>query len=247
MIRNDSENKMDGFDSTQVSDLYDCLSEIEISLKAHDSLLERKDSFEDCLEKVFGINLDQIDDIENIISNEFDADKQEALLALYEEFRTGLLTYYDRYLGIKFTFDDVNRKPDFNELYSVYKVMYLNEMDMLAKLMAYIILKNPGIYDLRKDKCFEDILEDDGVFNLDTIPNILDVVDNGNLDYINVFGDNTDDDGEFYIPPKVSFEWDVWISHIKNELNLGIGDSNKEILRNKILFYMDYIKENKLI
>lgn len=246
MIRNDSEDKNDGYDGTQVADLLDCLAEIETSLKTHDSLLERNDAFEDCLEKVFGINIDQIDDIENIISNEFDADKQQALLALYEEFRTGLLTYYDRYLGIKFTFDDINRKPDFNELYSVYKVMYLNEMDLLGKTMAYIILKNPGIYDLRKDKCFEDILEDDGVFNLDTIPIILSIMDNGNLDYENVFGDNTDEE-DYYTVPKVSFEWDVWISHIKNELNLGIGDSNKEILRNKILFYMDYIKENKLI
>ena len=245
MIRNDSEYKIDSYDATQIVDLLECLAEIETSLKAHDSLLERNDAFEDCLNKVFGIDIDQIDDIENIINNEFDGEKQQALLNLYETFRTDLLTYYDRYLGVKFTFDEINRKPDFNELYSVYKVMYLDEMNLLGKIMAYIIVKNPGIYDLRKDKVFEDILEDDGVFNLDDLPVILNIMDIGNLDYENVFGDNVDDDD--YKTPKVSIEWDVWISHIKNELNLGIGDSNKEILRNKILFYMDYIKENKLI
>lgn len=246
MIRNDSEDKIDGFDQTQKMDLYDCMSEIETSLKAHDNLIERKDSFEDCLNKVFGMDINQIDDIENIINDEFDAERQKALIALYEEFRTGLLTFYDRYLGVKFTFDDINRKPDFNELYSVYKVLYLDEIDLLGKLMAYIILKNPGVYDLRKDKVFTDILEDDGVFNLDDIPNILDIMDNGNLDYICLFGDNNLD-GEFYMPPKVSFEWDVIVSHLKNELNFGIDMSNKDTLRNKIVFYMEYIKNNKLI
>jgi hypothetical protein len=235
-------------DETVSTDLYDCLSEIEVLLQAGDSSPIRTDIFEKCLETVFNVSINEIDDIETLI-----CDKSQEVREVYEElynlFRDGVRTSFDRYLGVTFTYDDINRKPDLNELYSVYNTLYLNEYSTLGKIMAYIILKNPGVYDLRKDTCFTDIIEDDGVFNLDTIPEILSNVDPGNKDNLYVFGDipEPDDDDGSYTNPEVAINFDVWKAHLTKGLNLGAGVLNKEILRNKILQYIDVIKNNKIL
>ena len=231
-------------DNSQSTDLYDSISEIEVSLKYGDTSNPRKDTFAACLDDVFGITLDDIDNIETLICDKA-PDVREVYEEMYNIFRDGLLTFYDRHLGVKFNYDDINRKPDFNEIYSVYKVMYLGEYDLLGKLFAYIILKNPGVYDLRKNTCFTDILFDTAVFNLDNIPKILNKTDPGNIDNIVVFGEDIEDDDMYNA--KISIDMDVWRSHIIKVLNLGAGVLNRDILREKVITYMDYINENKLL
>lgn len=227
----------------QATDLYDCLSEIEIMLQAGDTSPVRTDQFEVCLEKVFGITIDDIDDIETLISNK-SREVRELYEELYNIFRDGVLTFFDRYLGVKFTYDDINRKPDFSEMYSVYNILYLHEYDTLGKIMAHAIVHNPGVYDLRKDNCFTDILNDEGVFNLDIIPEVLAIVDPGNKDNLFVFGDvpEADDDAGVYVNPAVSIDFDVWKAYIEKGLTLGAGVLNKEVLRNKILKYIEIVK-----
>ena len=238
----------DSIDNGQSTDLYECLSEIEVSLQAGDCSPKRDDIFEKCLENVFNIGIEDIDDIEALICNK-SQEVREVYVELYELFREGVRNSFDRYLGVTFTYDDINRKPDINELYSVYNTLYLNEYDTLGKVLAYIIVKNPGVYDLRKDTCFTDIIEDDGVFNLDTIPEILNIVDPGNKDNLYVFGDipEVDDEDGSYTNPDVSINFDVWKTHITKGLVLGAGILNKENLRNKILQYIEIIKKNKTI
>lgn len=238
----------DARDNAMSTDLYDCLSEIEALLQAGDTSNVRTDMFEACLEKVFGVTIEEIDDIEALISDKAQ-EVREVYEELYNEFRDGVRTFFDRYLGVKFTYDDINRKPDFNELYSVYNTLFLHEYDTLGKIMAYIIVKNPGVYDLRKDTCFTDIINDDGVFNLDSIPEILSKIDPGNNDLLYVFGDvpESDDDDGSYSNPDVSIDFDVWKSHLEKGLVLGAGVLNKENLRNKILEYIDIANKNKTI
>lgn len=231
-------------DNSQSTDLYDNIAEIEMSLKNGDTSEPRKDNFASCLDDVFGISLDDIDDIETLICNK-SQEVREAYEEMYNIFRDALLTFYDRHLGVKFNYDDINVKPDFNEMYSVYKVMYLNEYDLLGKIFAYIILKNPGVYDLRKNTCFTDILYDNGVFSLDNIPKILDKLDPGNIDNRVVFGEDVDDTDSYV--SKVSIEMDVWRAHIIKGLNLGAGVLNRDTLREKTLTYIDYINTNKLL
>jgi len=238
----------DAKDDSMSTDLYDCLSEIEVLLQAGDTSNERTDQFEVCLEKVFGVTIDDIDDIEALI-NDKAQEVREVYQELYENFRDGVLSIFDRYLGVKFNYDDINRRPDFNELYSVYTTLFLHEYDTLGKIMAYIIVKNPSVYDLRKDTCFSDIINDDGVFNLDAIPEILAKMDPGNKDLIYVFGEvpEEDDDAGSYSNPDVSIEFDVWKAHLDKGLILGAGVLNKENLRNKILEYIDIANKNKTI
>lgn len=229
-------------------DLYECLAEIEVALQAGDTSNSRADQFAAFLDKVYNVSLDELDDIETLICNK-DEETRKVLQEIYEVFRDGVCNIFDRYLGITFTYDDVNRRPDLNELYSVYSALFLHEYDTLGKIMAYIILKNPGVFDLRKDACFSDIIHDDGVFNLDTIPDIISKVDPGNTDLMYVFGEVPEDDDETgsYANPDVSIDFDVWIAHLEKGLNYGAGILNKENLRTKIVEYIEITKKNKII
>lgn len=238
----------DAADTELSTNLYECLADIEVLLQAGDTSNSRTDMFEVFLDKVFNISIDDIDDIETLI-NDKAQEVREVFQEIYENFRDGVCSCFDRYLGVTFTYDDINRRPDLNELYSVYNVLFLHEYDTLGKIMAYIIVKNPSVYDLRKDTCFSDIINDEGVFNLDSIPEILSKMDPGNKDLLYVFGEVPEDDDESgsYANPDVSIDFDVWKAHLDKGLTLGAGVLNKENLRSKILEYIDIANKNKTI
>lgn len=237
----------DSIDNSQSTDLYDCLAEIEVTLRSNVASYIRPDKFSECLEKVFKIEIEQIDDIESLICD-MDSDLRIAYEEMYNIFRDGVLNSYDRYLGVTFTYDDINQRPDFNELYSVYKVLYLDETDFLAKIIAYIIATDKVVgYDLNKSNTLSDIIHDDSVFNLDTIPDILNKMDPGNIDNLKVFGEPSSDDDNNYVSPKVSIEWDILLNYFDKGLNLSGGILYKDLLNKRILFFLDYIKANNIL
>ena len=170
------------------------------------------------------------------------------MISIYKDICDGLISTYDKYLGVKFNYDDINRSVDLQELYSVYKVMYLDIMDWTGKVFAHIIKKNPETFDLKNPNVFADLVKCNEEFNLDTIPQILALMDPGNVDYNFVFGEvpdtlNSDYTSQFQ---PVTIDFDVLVIHFLNELNLGAGIVNTEILLKKIKFYMEFIDKNKI-
>lgn len=228
------------------NDLYEMLATIDLEIKNGSASDNREDSFKIGFENIFGVPIEKIDDIETIIQDRNDF---RNVHALYETIRKEISNIYDKYMCVKFNYDDINRSVDLKELYSVYNVLYLDLFDWLGKVMAYIIKKDPNTYNsFPKYSVIEDILMNVEDFNLDTIPKILSIMDPGNVDYTFVFGDTGD---EFNIDTpvvnNVSIDFDIMVNRIKRDLSLGAGVYNTELLINKIKFYMDYIDKNNIL
>lgn len=228
-----------------ISDLYEMLASIETQVKYGDAVEIRPDKFKEGFENIFNVEIDKIDDIENLISD------KPKIISIYKEICDGLIGIYDKYLGIKFNYDDINKSVDLQELYSVYRVMYLDILDWTAKVFAYIIKKNSETFNLNNPFVFSDIVKCDDVFNLDTIPQILALMDPGNVDYTFVFGEVPDtlysENSEYKLQfQPVTIDFDVLIIHFLNELKLGAGIVNTEILIKKIKFYTEFINKNKI-
>ena len=244
MIENkDDQSTLEGNDI--VSDLYEMLASIENQIHYGDTAENRTDSFKIGFENLFAVDIDKVDDIENMISERNNAGQ---LVSIYNEIRNGVKSIYDKYLGIKFNYDDINNSVDMQGLYSVYKVMYLDIFDCMAKVFAYMNKSNPDVYDLNRPDVWDDFLGNVEDFNLDSIPKILSVMDPGNMDYEYVFGEvpEINSDVMVYLN-KVSIDFDVFVKHFKMELRLGAGVINTSILLKKVIFYSEYIDKNHII
>lgn len=237
----DETNLMQGNDL--VSDLYEMIASIETQIHYGDASEIRYDAFKDGFENLFSVDFDKIDDIETIISD------QPKMVSIYNDVRDGIVSILDKYLGIKFNYDGINRTVDLQELYTTYKVMYLDVMDWTGKVFAYIIKKNPESFDLKNPNVWIDLVKCEEEFNLDTIPQILALMDPGNADYEFVFGEVPDTLNSDYTAPfqAVTIDFGVFITHFLNELKLGAGIVNTNILLKKIEFYTEFINKNKII
>ena len=229
-----------------VSDIYEMLANIEIQLQYGDCQEKRTDAFKDGFESIFDVNIDKIDEIETILTN---SPNKELAVSVYNSIRDGISSSFDNYIGVNFTYDNINHFADLSEVYSVYKTMYLDEFDWVAKVFAYIVKKNPGVFDIEKDYTFIDILKNVDEFNLDTIPKILSIMDPGNADYEFVFGSvpNDMDVDDWVDDNKVSIDYDSFVKHFEMELSLGAGVTNNELLRKNIKTYMQLIDSRKIL
>lgn len=244
MIENkDDQSTLEGNDI--VSDLYEMLASIDNQMHYGDTSENRTDYFKIGFENLFNVDIDKVDEIENLISERQNAG---ALISIYNEIKTGMRSMFDKYLGIKFNYDDINNSVDMQGLYSVYKVVCTDIMDCMAKVFAYMNKSNPHVYNLNRPDVWDDFLGNVEDFNLDSIPKILSVMDPGNMDYEYVFGEvpEIDSDVNVYLN-KVSIDFDVFVKHFKMELRLGAGVINTGILLKKVNFYSDYITKNHII
>lgn len=232
------------------TEIYDSLSKIELDLKDGDTRHNRIDNFTLLFENAFNLSIDQVDDVESLIMDK-SGDEQEMLLNVYTIVRDGLVHFLDLYWGVNFNYDGVNSNPDLNNVYSCYRVFFIDILNWVSKVFAYLISKYPNEYgDFFEDKnrFFDDIVNDAYRFNLDSIPSILSIMDPGNEDYLYVFGripDDVGDDG-MYLNPDVSVDWKAFIGRLMKEINLGNSVANREYLRDRINHYLEYIKENKI-
>lgn len=228
------------------NDLYEMLASIDLEIKNGSASENREDSFKIGFENLFGVPIENIDDIETIIQDRNDF---RNVHTIYEQVRNEISSIYDKYMCVKFNYDNINRSVDLKELYSVYCVLYLDLFNWLGKVMAYIIKKDPNTYsDFPKYSVIEDILMNEEDFNLDSIPKILSIMDPGNVDYNFVFGDVGDEfDINTPIVNSVSIDFDIMVNRIKRDLSLGAGVYNTELLINKIKFYMDFIDKNNIL
>lgn len=232
------------------TEIYDSLSKIELDLKDGDTRHNRIDNFTLLFENAFNLSIDQVDDVESLIMDK-SGDEQEMLLNVYTIVRDGLVHFLDLYWGVNFNYDGVNSNPDLSDVYSCYRVFFIDILNWVSKVFAYLISKYPNEYgDFFEDKnrFFDDIVNDAYRFNLDSIPSILSIMDPGNEDYLYVFGripDDVGDDG-MYLNPDVSVDWKAFIGRLMKEINLGNSVANREYLRDRINHYLEYIKENKI-
>lgn len=232
------------------TEIYDSLSKIELDLKDGDTRHNRIDNFTLLFENAFNLSIDQVDDVESLIMDK-SGDEQEMLLNVYTIVRDGLVHFLDLYWGVNFNYDGVNSNPDLSDVYSCYRVFFIDILNWVSKVFAYLISKYPNEYgDFFEDKnrFFDDIVNDAYRFNLDSIPSILSIMDPGNEDYLYVFGripDDVGDDG-MYLNPDVSVDWKAFICRLMKEINLGNSVANREYLRDRINHYLEYIKENKI-
>lgn len=232
------------------TEIYDSLSKIELDLKDGDTRHNRIDNFALLFESAFNLSIDQVDDVEDLIMDK-SGDEQEMLLNVYTIVRDGLAHFLDLYWGVNFNYDGVNSNPDLNNVYSCYRIFFIDILNWVAKVFAYLISKYPNEYgDFFEDKnrFFDDIVNDAYRFNLDSIPSILSIMDPGNSDYLYVFGKIPDDVGDdgMYLNPDVSIDWSAFISRLMKEINLGNNIANRDYLRERINHYLGYIKENKI-
>ena len=116
-------------------------------------------------------------------------------------------------------------------------------------MFAYIIKKHPEAFDLKNPNVWVDLVKCEDEFNLDTIPEILALMDPGNADYEFVFGEVPDTlNSEYTISfQPVTIDFGVFMIHFLNELKLGAGVVNTGILLKKVEFYTKFIDENKII
>lgn len=243
-IHNEAER--DGF----FIDLYDCISSIDSQLHDGDTNPIRTDQFAILFEKIFDLSIDKVDTIENVIS-EKEGDELELFKVAYDGVIKALTTFLDNYWGITFTADGVNSKVDMNSVYTSYHLVFVCFYDFIAKLFAYIIYHNSETYmsDFENDKerLFSNIIEDNYLLNLDTIPVILQAMDPDNYDYKFVFGEPVEEGDEgMYINPDVSINWDAFSKRILKELRLGSGVVNHDIVYKKIERYIKQIEENHI-
>lgn len=236
-----------------LNDIYDLISDIEVEIGEGSVGNIRQDSFYHGIETIFKPflgeteqNVDIIEDIETKINEK---ENNELYIIVLEDIKEKIIDIYDRYLGVKLNYDNTNDKPSLDNLYSIYKVLYLNEWNMLGKILAYVIMKpqNKGVYDLSVDTVFEDIIRNTDEFNFDTIPQILNIMDMGNADYEYVFGSVVQDNESMGEELHVSFIYDGWINHILKELRQGAGVLNTQLLREEIEKSCNYIRDNKIL
>jgi hypothetical protein len=174
--------------------VYDMISIIEDELRYGSTLSDRFDSFKYHFEALFGVGIDKIDDMEDLIST------NESYIEIYTVIRDGLINIYDKYFGI--TFED-NEKVYLNQLYTIYQVVYLGYINLLSafalgkgmenKLTHKQILMNAiennkkTSVDVSDDIVGKYIMNEDE-FTTENILAAIEIADPGNVGYRYVFG-----------------------------------------------------------
>jgi hypothetical protein len=103
--------------------LYEMIDAIEYEAREGSTLANRYDSFKYYFENLFGVEIDKIDDIENVISG------NRTYIEIYTVIRDEIINIYDKYFGI--TFED-NEKVDLSRLYMIYQIVYLEYLRLLC-------------------------------------------------------------------------------------------------------------------
>lgn len=199
-----------------------------------------------CIEKTFKVDIDEfdLDNIERDINALEDSEEKEDCIELYDLIRDRLVNVYNTYYGV--SFDD---EPDLNQLYSVYNTLVVNLVDTIAKCTASELHKEGKSSVDITYLDIERVIGDASLFNLDTIPELLDEIDTGNVMYQYVFGNPTssltpDESGKYDVDGtgyecKVNIEWDAFITKINKYLDFDGSPLNKDALYKRTCYLMD--------
>ena len=96
------------------------------------SKIQNKLSFKEGFENVFGISIDQIDNVEEIIQNGSD---REEKVNIYSEIVEKIKLFFSESYGITFDNGD-GTIIDLNKLYTLYRILYLKS-DILTNLKNF--------------------------------------------------------------------------------------------------------------
>jgi hypothetical protein len=169
------------------TDIYDMLANIENDFKSGSNNKLRIDSFKIGFESIFNMPIDEIDDVEERIANQ-SADDLATKIELYEYISDSIVHYLDTYYGITFNIAE-NETIDLNKLYMVYRVIFLNLVEMMANCLVGRVVNRMMSADTIIDEQFlKEFLQDDNEFIVDNIQTYLDIADQGNVEYRYVFG-----------------------------------------------------------
>lgn len=143
----------------------------------------RNDTFKEGFENIFRLPIDQIDDVENIIS---DMPDSEAIVERYQFIADKLKVLYNRSWGISF-FDGDGVVIDLNKLYSIYRMLYVKFFTFISNCVAgrakLLNLKSIDVETVRQT------VDDENEFTFENIRRWLNICDPGNEDYAYIFGE----------------------------------------------------------
>ena len=183
-----------------VTDISDFIYNVEQDLCYKSPINNTVDNFKEGFENVFGISIDQIDNVEEIIQNGSD---REEKVNIYSEIVEKIKSFFSKSYGITFDNGD-GTIIDLNKLYTLYRILYLKS-DILFKYIVAgrfidMYTKHEEQYvDLDKTPTTQFVFNtigDSNEFTIDNIRKWLFISDPGNEEYEWIFGKYlpTDDD-----------------------------------------------------
>lgn len=183
-----------------VTDISSFIYNIEQDLCYKSPINNDVDHFKEGFENVFGISIDLINDVEEIIQNGSD---REEKINVYSEIVEKFKSFFSKSYGITFDNGD-GTIIDLNKLYTLYRVLYLKS-DVLFKYCVagrFIDMyskREESYVDLDKTPSTQFIFNtigDSNEFTVDNIRKWLFISDPGNEEYEWIFGKYlpTDDD-----------------------------------------------------
>jgi hypothetical protein len=176
--------------------LYEMIATLKDELSDGSTLNDRYDSFRAYFEAIFDRSIDDIDDIEELISN------NNTYIDKYTIIKEALIKALDNYFGITFNNTD---HVYMNNLYSIYKVIYLgyvrllcnyaigkgieNATDTKQLMDAAININKKDAIDISYTIIGQYLYNEDE-FTSENIARALELADPGNADYIYLFGES---------------------------------------------------------
>jgi hypothetical protein len=199
-MNDDLENINETYEDQQEVDahanfLYEMIATIRDELKEGSTLYERYDHFKYYFERVFDRSIDDIENIEELISG------NATYIDIYTIIKDEMIKMFDNYFGI--TFDNTD-KVYLEDIYAIYRVIYLGYVMFLCNyafgkgiekgldgkqlLEKAITLNKEKAIDIADTLIGQYILNEDE-FTSDNIAKALELSDPGNTDYIYLFGE----------------------------------------------------------
>lgn len=147
--------------------------------------------FKEGFEAVFGISVEDIDGVEEQLTNIENADLRENKIQLYHDLVEKIKQMYDTYLGI--TFDEQPTTIiDMNKLYMVYRTIYVNFTKFIRDCVIGRCTKENIPFKDEDGNIFNSVIQqtvgDENVFTDENIREWLFIADPGNIEYEYVFG-----------------------------------------------------------
>lgn len=183
-----------------VTDISSFIYNIEQDLCYKSPINNTVDNFKEGFENVFGISIDKIDDVEEIIQNGSD---REEKVNIYSEIVEKIKSFFSKSYGITFDNGD-GTIIDLNKLYTLYRILYLKS-DILFKYC--VVGRFIDMYSKYEEQYFDsdknlstqfvlNTIGDSNEFTVDNIRKWLFISDPGNEEYEWIFGKYlpTDDD-----------------------------------------------------
>lgn len=248
----EDDNDLDGVVGSMV---YEMLATIEDEFRDGSCQRLRDDTFAIAIEGIFGIPVDELDDLEEKINGD---DKK---IEFYDTIKSGIRNLFDKYYGI--TFED---KVDLNKLHDVYHTVYVDFFDLLTTYGIGTEIYNNRENDVtvndfvntakaqaKKHNTYLSVviignkLADENSFTLDQVTEALFTVDPGNAVHEYIFGqlaasdESLDSHDNLIASPEVFIDVEAFRRRLLSEFNYNGTDNNYRQFDALIVEYTDRI------